>query len=60
MATKRIVLNEKTNTLIVLGRKCLHFIDLNRFETKHISTLGEDGAEIYANKFNEVCKAFED
>lgn len=36
MATKRIVINEDTKTVIVLGRKALHFIDLKTFETSYI------------------------
>lgn len=60
MATKRIVFNEETNTLVVLGRKSLHFIELNKFESKSINSLGEDGAETHASKFSEVCKNFED
>jgi hypothetical protein len=60
MVTKRIVFNSQTNTAVVLGRKALHFVDLNRFETQYIAELGEDGAEASASKFNEACKAFED
>lgn len=60
MATKRIVFNERTGTVIVLGRKALHFINLSNFTTDHIQELGEDGAETLATKFNEACKGFED
>ena len=60
MVTKRMVFNEDTNTLIVLGRKSLHFIDLDKFDTYSISTLGEDGAENSATKFSELCKNIED
>jgi len=60
MATKRIVFNEETNTLVVLGRKSLHLIELSKFESTTIASLGEDGAETHASKFGEVCKNFED
>jgi hypothetical protein len=48
MATKRIVINEDSRQIVVLGRKALHFIDLNTFTTTHIQELGEDGAEAAA------------
>lgn len=60
MATKRIVINEELKTIVVLGRKALHFIDLKTFETKVIHELGEDGAESTASKFSEALKLFED
>lgn len=36
MATKRIVFNELTGMVIVLGRKSLHFINIKDFTTDHI------------------------
>jgi len=60
MATKRIVFNEINGTVIVLGRKALHFIDIRKFTTEYILELGEDGAEGIAVKFSEACKSLED
>jgi hypothetical protein len=60
MATKRIVFNERTGAVIVLGRKALHFIDIKKFTTEYIQELGEDGAETLATKFSDAYKRFED
>jgi len=60
MATKGIVFNEGTGTVIVLGRKALHFIDIRNFTTEYNVELGEDGAEVLALKFSEACKGLED
>jgi len=60
MATKRIVINEDTLTVVILGRKALHFIDLKKFETNWIEELGEDGAEKAACEFRKATLNFED
>lgn len=60
MCTKRLVFNEESKTVLVLGRKALHFIDLKNFTTSYIQELGEDGAENAAKIFSNASKLFED